>query len=59
MLRKAIVRGFCVNHNDAIHSKNIANDHRAATFRALEEKNDLVKGNFQTKYFDNQYLERS
>lgn len=60
MLRKVIRRGFCVNNNDALHSRNYQNNHQKAFMEKFHEtpENEIL-GNFQKRFHDSQYVEQS
>jgi len=60
MFRQVIRRAFCVNNNDPIHARNYQNDHKRGLYEKFREQDSSqILGNFQQKFHDPQYLEKS
>lgn len=59
MLRKVIRRGFCVNNNDAFHTRNYENHHQKAFMNKFQESSKTeILGNFQKRFNDAQYIDQ-
>ncbi len=60
MFLRVLRRGFCVNNNDPIHTRNYQNSQKKALWEKFNENDETqVLGNFQEKFHDPQYIEQN